>query len=116
MFARRPDPAGAYLQEHSAGLTQRIVVDLPIDEHCNVVVDRYRRARQYELPGEAITILKAMKGDELVKEFQAGVTQTLLELVGLELYSGRLEDAATDLAELKEVFEDLTRPADPPTI
>ena len=44
-----------------------------------------------------------------------GVTQTLLELVGLELYSGRLEDAATDLAELKEVFEDLTRPADPPT-
>jgi hypothetical protein len=75
--------------------------------------ERFRRARQFELPSEAITVLKSMPGAELLKEFGPESVPVLLQLVAYEMCLGRLEDAAADLAELKEAFNDLTRGLEP---
>jgi hypothetical protein len=73
------------------------------------VAERFRRAKQLELTGEAISVIKGLKADELSKEFGPAMSHALLELVAMELCCGRLEDAASDLADVKEIFPDLTR-------
>jgi hypothetical protein len=77
------------------------------------VAERFRRAKQLELTGEAISVIKGVKGEDLSKEFGPAVSFALLELVALELCSGRLEDAAADLADVKEILPDLTRSLPP---
>jgi hypothetical protein len=64
--------------------------------------DRYFLARTLGLVGEALTILKEMKEGEMSREFGPDAPRVALEMVAMELVCGRLEDAAGDLAFIKE--------------
>lgn len=65
--------------------------------------NRFFIARRHHLTGEAIKVLKSNEVD-LAKEFGANAAEVALQLVALELCVGRLEDAARDIADLKDAL------------
>jgi hypothetical protein len=67
------------------------------------VPNRFQIARRHHLTDEAIRVLK---GADLGKEFGANVPNVALQLIALELSIGRLEDAARDVADLKEALDE----------
>jgi hypothetical protein len=71
---------------------------------------RYALARRHHLTDEA---LKVLKGADLAKEFGPNVPDVALQMIALELCVGRLEDAARNIADLKEGFDDRVRKGDP---
>lgn len=73
------------------------------------VFARYTRARQFGLTGRAIQTLKDLKESDWGREFQnkLPVQEVGLQLVAMELTVGRLEDAAADIAALKDAFDRL---------
>jgi hypothetical protein len=75
---------------------------------------RYRVARRAGLTGEAITLLKELIAkNELEAQFKQDTQRVALELIALELATGRLEDAADDIEGLKEVFTTMAAQPNP---
>ena len=96
-----------------------------IGEMLRVADDQYRRdearatkvqhrfvlARRTNLIGRAIGMMKDLKEGELAREFGPDAPSAALQLVALEMGVGRLEDAAADIATLREEFDKMA--ADP---
>lgn len=76
--------------------------------------ERFRLARRVGLPGEALAILKDLRGDDLGREFGPEAPQTALEMVALELAVGRLEEAAADLTAVRAELDALAARTPPP--
>lgn len=91
--------------------TERYLTDR---QRVQKVKDQFRVARAHNLVGEALAILKNLKGDELGQEFGPEAPAVALEMVALELAVGRLEDAAADLAVLKDELAKLAAGPNPP--
>lgn len=66
---------------------------------------RYLMALQHHLTDKALGLVKG-KGADLAKEFGPSTPEALLQMVALELCVGRLEEAARDVADLKELFDE----------
>src|SRR5262249_28757284 len=66
--------------------------------------DRYHFMRQLGLVGAAIAMVKDMKEDELSKEFGPEAPQVYLQVVALELAVGRVPDAGSGIASLRDEF------------
>lgn len=75
------------------------------------LADKYVLARRHHLVDKALSLLKG-KDVDLVKEFGPHGPVVALQMIALELCVGRLEDAAADIAALKEAFEERARKGD----
>jgi len=68
---------------------------------------RYSIARRHHLTDEALRVAKGAA--DLAKEFGPNVTYIALQMIALELCVGRLEEAARDIDDLTEGFEERAR-------
>jgi hypothetical protein len=73
------------------------------------VSDQVRLALRHNFVGEALKILTD-KGTDLAKEYGAHVPEIVVVRIALEMATGRLEDAASDLEDAPKVFENSTLP------
>jgi hypothetical protein len=76
-------------------------------EKMTKAADRFVLARRLELTNKAVEIWRGLTIEEKVKEFGPGTIRALMEVVGLQMSLGKIEDAAADLAELKDAFDGL---------
>ncbi|QDU22572.1 hypothetical protein [Urbifossiella limnaea] len=75
--------------------------------------DQFDAAVSLRLTGAAIQMVKDLSEGEAQAEFGADLGRRYLQVVGLELAVGRVEDAAADLEGLRESFDKLAA-AQPP--
>lgn len=74
------------------------------------VKERFQAALYLGLAGEALDLVKSV---DMAKEFGPEAPRAALQIVALKLAVGQLEDAASDIASLKEAFDTSSGPVNP---
>ena len=78
------------------------------------VKDRVEAALQLKLTGEAIKLVKELSEADAQREFGKDLGRRYLQVIGLELAVGRVEDAAADLEGVRQTFEEQAAAPNPP--
>jgi hypothetical protein len=78
------------------------------------VKERLNSALQLRLTGEAIKLVKELPEADAQREFGKDLGKRYLQVIGLELAVGRVEDAAADLEGVRQTFEEQAASPNPP--